>query len=152
MRRSRACLLIACSLLAALPALASGGLYKWVDEKGVVHYSDMPPAGKPAARLKATPPSSPGNAQVPARNRSWQEQLQDSNERRFQEEKQQKEAQQKAQEAEQKCLRARNALDSLKRERPLYRVDKEGERSFMEDEERRRLIDGWQQQADANCR
>jgi hypothetical protein len=78
--------------------------------------------------------------------------LQDSNERRFQDEKKQKEAQQKAQEAEQKCQRARNALDSLKRERPLYRVDKEGERSFMEDEERRRLIADWQQQADANCR
>ena len=28
--------------------LAAGaqGLYKWVDEKGVVHYSDTPPPGK----------------------------------------------------------------------------------------------------------
>lgn len=152
MRRSRACLLIACSLLAALPALASGGLYKWVDEKGVVHYSDTPPAGKPAARLKASPPSSPGNAQAPARSRSWQEQLQDSNERRFQEDTKQREQQQKAQESAEKCQRARNALDSLQRERPLYRLDKEGERIFMEDEERRRLIGDWQKQADTYCR
>lgn len=133
--------------------LAAGaqGLYKWVDDKGVVHYSDKPPAGKAGQKLNVAP-QPPLEGQAPQRSRSWQEQLQDANERRFQEEKQQKEAQQKAREAEQKCQRARNALDSLKRERPLYRVDKQGERSYMEDEERRRLIDGWQQQADAHCR
>lgn len=140
-------------LLLSLNAPAQGSLYKWVDEKGVVHYSDTPPPGKAAGKLKAAPqPPLDGSTQTPQRSRDWQEQLQDSNERRFQDEKKQKEAQQKAQEAEQKCQRARNALDSLKQERPLYRVGKEGERNFMEDEERRRLIDGWQQQADANCR
>jgi hypothetical protein len=146
--------LVACMgmLLLALNALAQGGLYKWVDEKGVVHYSDAPPPGKAGGKLQVKPQPSLDSSQAVPRTRSWQEQLQDSNERRFQDEKKQKEAQQKAQEAEQKCQRARNALDSLKRERPLYRVDKEGERSFMEDEERRRLIDGWQQQADASCR
>ena len=133
--------------------LAAGaqGLYKWVDEKGVVHYSDQPPAGKSGQKLNVAP-QPPLENKEPQRSRSWQEQLQDSNERRYQEEKQQKAQQQKAREAEQKCQRARNALDSLKRERPLYRVDKQGERSYMEDEERRRLIDGWQQQADAHCR
>lgn len=136
----------------ALQAHAQGGLYKWVDEKGVVHYSDTPPPGKGGQKLR-TPSQPPlDGASSPQRSRSWQEQLQDSNERRFQDEKRQKEAQQKAQEADQKCLRARNALDSLKRERPLYRVDQQGERVFMEDEERRRLVDGWQQQADANCK
>lgn len=146
--------LVAClgMLLFALNAQAQGGLYKWVDDKGVVHYSDTQPAGKASEKIKVKPQPPLEGASPPQRSRSWQEQLQDSNERRFQEEKQQKAAQQKAQEAEQKCQRARNALDSLKRERPLYRVDKQGERSYMEDEERRRLIAGWQQQADAHCR
>ncbi|MBL8503398.1 MAG: DUF4124 domain-containing protein [Rhodocyclaceae bacterium] len=136
----------------ALQAQAQGGLYKWIDEKGVVHYSDKPPAGKAGEKLKAKSQPPLDAASSPQRSRSWQEQLQDSNERRYQEEKQQKEAQQKAQEAEQKCLRARNALDTLKREMPLYRVNKEGERDYMADEERRRLIAGWQQQADAHCK
>jgi hypothetical protein len=146
--------LVACMgmLLLTLNALAQGGLYKWVDEKGVVHYSDAPPPGKAGEKLKAKPQPPLDSTQAAPRSRSWQEQLQDSNERRFQDEKKQKEAQQKAGEAEEKCRRARSALDSLKRERPLYRVDKEGERTFMEDEERRRLIDGWQQQTDAHCR
>jgi hypothetical protein len=137
----------------ALQANAQGGLYKWVDEKGIVHYSDTPPPGKAGVKLNAKPqPPLDGGTPSPQRSRNWQEQLQDSNERRFQDEKKQKDAQQKTQEAEQKCLRARNALDSLKRERPLYRVDQQGERVFMEDEERRRLVDGWQQQADAHCK
>jgi hypothetical protein len=133
--------------------LAAGaqGLYKWVDEKGVVHYSDTPPAGKPGQKLNIAPPP-PLDSQAPQRSRSWQEQLQDSNERRHQEEKQQMEARQKAREAEQKCLRARSALDSLQRDRPLYRVDQQGERVFMEDAERRRLAESWQQQADAHCK
>ena len=103
------------------------------------------------ALLRQAAPRQGGRKNAP-RSRSWEEQLQDANERRFQEEKKQKETQQKAQEAEQKCLRARSALDSLKQERPLYRVDQQGERVFMEDEERRRLTDSWQQQADSNCR
>lgn len=133
--------------------LAAGaqGLYKWVDEKGVVHYSDTPPAGKPGQKLNIAPPP-PLDSQAPQRSRSWQEQLQDSNERRHQEEKQQMEARQKAREAEQKCLRARSALDSLQRDRPLYRVDQQGERVFMEDAERRRLAESWQKEADSNCR
>ena len=136
----------------ALQAMAQGGLYKWVDEKGVVHYSDKPPAGKAGEKLKAKSQPPLDAASSPQRSRSWQEQLQDSNERRFQEEKLLKEQQQKTREAEEKCQRARYALDSLKQERPLYRVGKEGDRSYLEDEERRRLIAGWQQQADANCR
>ncbi len=133
--------------------LAAGaqGLYKWVDDKGVVHYSDTPPAGKAGSPLKVRP-QPPLNDQSPPPSRSWQEQLQDSNERRYQEEKQQKAQQQKARESEEKCRRARYALDSLKRERPLYRVDNQGERVYMEDEERKRLSEGWQKQADAYCR
>jgi hypothetical protein len=133
--------------------LAAGaqGLYKWVDDKGVVHYSDKPPAGKSGQKLNVAP-QPPLENKEPQRSRSWQEQLQDSNERRFQDEKKQKEAEQKSREAAEKCQRARYALDSLKQERPLYRVNQQGERVFMEDEERRRLVEGWQQQADAYCK
>lgn len=152
MRRGPAFLLCVCSLVAAHAAFASGGLYKWVDEKGVVHYSDTPPVGKAAKKLGASPRPPLDNTQAPPRGRNWQEQLQESNERRFQEEKKQQEQQKKTQEADQQCQRARNALDSLQRERPLYRLDKEGERIFMEDEERRRLIGDWQKQADTYCR
>lgn len=41
------------TLLAALllaPLLASAQLYRWVDDKGRIHYGDKPPAGVKAAR------------------------------------------------------------------------------------------------------
>ncbi|MBX3675681.1 MAG: DUF4124 domain-containing protein [Rhodocyclaceae bacterium] len=152
MRRGLALFLCVYGWVAAPAALASGGLYKWVDDKGVVHYSDTPPVGKAAKKLGANPQPLLDNTQAPPPSRSWQEQLQESNERRFQEEKRRQDQQKKAQETEDKCRQARRALESLTQERPLYRMGKDGERIYMEDDERGRFADTWQKQADAYCR
>ena len=42
-------------LILALNAQAQGGLYKWVDEKGAVHYSDTPPPGRRIEKAKILP-------------------------------------------------------------------------------------------------
>ena len=39
---------------------ALGQAYKWVDDKGVTHYGDKPPAQKPATEV--APPTSPGGS------------------------------------------------------------------------------------------
>lgn len=39
-------ILIALALAAAAGPVAAAKLYKWVDERGVVHYADRPPAGQ----------------------------------------------------------------------------------------------------------
>jgi hypothetical protein len=44
--RPRAVLVVGTLLVALLPALAPGEVYKWVDEKGRVHYGDRPPAAQ----------------------------------------------------------------------------------------------------------
>jgi len=41
----RSALLAAALACVAAPAAADGGLYKWVDGRGVVNYGDKPPAG-----------------------------------------------------------------------------------------------------------
>lgn len=152
MGRRLALSLCVCGLVAAHAAFAANGLYKWIDEKGVVHYSDTPPVGKAAKKITAEPQPPLDNTQAPPPSRSWQEQLQESNERRFREEKGQQARQKKAEEAEEKCRQARSALDSLKQERPLYRMSKDGERIYMEDDERGRFAESWQKQADTYCR
>ena len=43
-------------LLAALPLTAGAQAYRWVDEKGQVHYSQTPPPGKNAQPVGAPPP------------------------------------------------------------------------------------------------
>lgn len=35
---------VALIITLVFPALCSAGIYKWVDEKGVTHYSNTPPA------------------------------------------------------------------------------------------------------------
>lgn len=45
-RRPRAAFVVSTLLVALLPALAGGEVYKWVDEKGRVHYGDRPPAAQ----------------------------------------------------------------------------------------------------------
>jgi hypothetical protein len=46
--------LLAAALLAALPASAAD-LYKWVDDKGVVTYSNTPPTAKRPTKIEAVP-------------------------------------------------------------------------------------------------
>lgn len=43
---------------------AHAQMYKWVDAKGVAHYTDTPPPDKPAAELKG-PAGGPGEAALP---------------------------------------------------------------------------------------
>ena len=45
--------LLAAALLAALPATAE--MYKWVDDNGVVTYSNTPPPGKQSKKVEAVP-------------------------------------------------------------------------------------------------
>ena len=42
--------------LAALPLAAGAQAYRWVDEKGQVHYTQTPPPGKNAQPVAAPPP------------------------------------------------------------------------------------------------
>ena len=52
---SRFTLAAACVLMAA-QAAAAPSFYKWVDENGVVTYSQTPPPRQPAARVQGAPP------------------------------------------------------------------------------------------------
>ena len=41
-------------------AIAAGGVYKWVDEDGVVHYGERPPEKQKAEQVKVQPPATAG--------------------------------------------------------------------------------------------
>jgi hypothetical protein len=45
------------ALLLALPAIASGQVYRWTDEAGRVHYGDKPPADRKAKAVQAGRPA-----------------------------------------------------------------------------------------------
>ncbi|MBE0626719.1 MAG: DUF4124 domain-containing protein [Burkholderiales bacterium] len=123
----------------ALLAPAYAQVYKWVDEKGMIHYGEHPPQGTKSRELEqrlANPAPGPGSAAQP----SWQEKELEFRARRI--EAEQAEARQQQQESadRQACEQARDRLALLKLARRTYRLDEKGERVYQSDEERLALI------------
>lgn len=145
-----------CALAALLTALiacpaAAGEVYRWVDGDGKVHFSDTPPLQRKAEKVDIRPvmPSDPAAA---SRGKSWQQQVEESNLRRHRQEKQENAEERGRRQAEQRCIAARRSLDTLNRGRPIYRVDKSGERVYLEDDQREVELASARRRVDAECR
>jgi hypothetical protein len=136
-------------VLVVLPAAAEG-VYKWVDAQGRTHFGSAPPPGQRTEQLSshsAAPDAAPAQG-----NRSWQEQLELSNQRREQvREKQQAEARSE-QDNRQRCLAAREALESLDRGGARYYLNAQGEREYINDTQRQAARDTASQRVATYCR
>lgn len=136
----------------ASPWPAAAALYKWVDEKGVTHYSEQPPPDRKATRLEL--PSEPA-AQGSGSPENWKERELELRKHRI--EKEQADDKQKAASErndamrKQTCLRARRQLDLLGAGRPLYHVDEHGERVYMDDAQRAAETKKWNREAETAC-
>jgi len=143
-------------ILAIALALACGNagaaLYKWVDEKGVTHYTEEPPPDRKATRIEIR---SDGPAAKPEKTESWKEKEVEFHRRRLEKEREEETASAREKNAaaqrERNCLRARDALDTLTHGRPIYRVNEKGERVYMEDAERDAETKRWRKEADTWC-
>lgn len=139
-----------CAALAWLPAHA---IYKWVDEKGVTHFSEHPPPdGRKASRIepKVTPPSSDARPKD-----DWKAREQQSRQQRL--EKDQKDEYQKAKAHNEMARRKNNCAHAQRQLRivttavPVYSVNEKGERVYLEDKDRAAEADGWRREIQANC-
>ncbi|CAG1004309.1 hypothetical protein RHDC4_03461 [Rhodocyclaceae bacterium] len=137
--------------LLTLAAGASAQAYKWTDAQGKVHFSDTPPPDRKADKMTIKP-AQPENPEAVARSRDWKTQLEESRVRQHQEQKREAAQQSQRQAAESRCQSARRSLDSLKRERPVYRFNKEGQKEYLEDKDRATEVQRAQDRVDANCR
>ena len=139
-------------LLPIAAGLLGATLYKWVDEKGVTHYSETPPATQKAQEIRIQPspvpaaeggkptqappsPSAEGGKAAPAK--TWEEKALEAQRRREaaeqQEEKERALAQEVAQERRKRCLAAQQRLQALQADSPAYRIKQRGERVFVDD-------------------
>ncbi|NNF40952.1 MAG: DUF4124 domain-containing protein [Woeseiaceae bacterium] len=127
---------LAAGALLSVPALANE-VYKWTDAEGNVHYEDRPAAGANPERIALTyKRTDPG--QVAAQKKSLEDKLVAREESRVAEaEAAQAAAARAAEEAERqnKCDAYRAKLETFANSRRLYRVDENGERAFLEDDE-----------------
>jgi Domain of unknown function (DUF4124) len=142
---------IAFLLAAFLPLAVAAQMYKWVDEKGVTHYSETPPPDGKANKIdiKSSGPDAPSGAA------DWKQKELDARQQRIQ--KEQQEQQQKTQEqnvltARQKnCVEAQRQLANVQAARPVFTVDEKGEKVFLDDKDREREIDGWKANVRKYC-
>ena len=131
---------------AALPAAA---VYKWVDENGVTHYSELPPADGKATKVE-TRTGGPSGA-----TDDWKQRELESRKQRLEGEKADDYATRKStQDAavrSNRCAESREQVETLERARPIYRIDEHGERVYLEDKDRQRQIEQWRSQAEKYC-
>lgn len=126
----------------------SGQVYKWVDEKGVTHYSEQPPPGGKAQAI-GTPSKDnvKGKPNPSSESKTWQQQeiefrqrQIESEEKRRQQEARENESRREAAMRRESCMDARRTLQSLQEQRPVYWIDERGERRYVEDKERPEIM------------
>lgn len=131
-------------------------IYKWVDEKGVTHYTDSPPDGKGQELAPTQAPSDEEVERAKERlDRRLEQQRRREESRQEQREKiqQQKAAKQREKvESKKRCIRARQNLHVLEIQRPVYWIDEKGERVFLDDDTRTRKIERMKANIETYCR
>ena len=154
--RPRVCRLGWIAAFAAMTnfAAAAQTMYKWVDEKGVTHFTDSPPPeGTPKAEkieVKPTPPSGPVTSPADYRKKELEtrgDRLQKEQEAK----KAEADAQRSTQERAARCRDAQSQLQVLRMQRPVFQTNEKGERVFLEDKDRQAEIDKWQDRAKTYC-
>lgn len=146
--------LLFATVVAAAPPLHAQ-VYKWVDEKGVTHYSESPPEKdkdkSKAKKIDTTPATgnAPGGTPKAAKSASDMElefrQRQNQRDQQSRNESQQRERQQA------NCADARRNLARYQEQVSLFRRNDKGEREYIEDRERQAEISRTQSYIDRNC-
>lgn len=150
--------------------LAAAEVYKWVDEDGVVHFTDKPPQDQQATEFELRDDYSEG--QTPPGESVYSEAIEQQRLRRELREKERESAaiERQARKTEyakgkSNCAEAIHYLNTLKKQCPVfydgagilraqcpgYVIFYEGDRTYVEDDERERLIDHYSKMV-SECR
>jgi Domain of unknown function (DUF4124) len=134
---------------------ASAKVYKWVDKNGETHYSEKAPAEHKASELTGTPAPALDTSGNPNQSSQIKREL----ESEIKAQKTNREAEANAQAAQQaemrrnKCADAKMRLNMYKQQVPIYSMDANNERVYLDDETRaariRILTDGIAQNCNA---
>jgi len=143
------------ALLTSLLVLVSQPLvaetYKWVNEQGVVTYSQTPPPGQQAERVKLHGAAAPSGAQdSQSKLNELRQRLADGAEDRELAKQQQQEADAEIQRKKQNCESARSNLQKLEGlGSRLYQVD--GQYRRLTEEERQQFMQQERDHIKENC-
>lgn len=136
-------------VLLAVGTAGAAELYRWVDDQGVTHFGDRPPANVQAQPLETPPPPPAGEVQDAQRRL---EALRAAADERAQERaRQEEEAADRtaaADRMEQECAAARAELEGMESARRVLRPDG----SVLYGEDRLRLMDKLRRDIAEHCR
>lgn len=142
-------------LLILASANAFAGLSKWVDADGKVHYSDQPPPANVKAKTLRVTSDAAAPASAPAAPKTVAER--EAELKKAQQAK--KEAADKAAKEQERidaekayCVAAQQNLRALQDGIRMVEIDAKGERSYLDDEQRRQRIEKVQQDIKTYCK
>jgi hypothetical protein len=156
MYKQLSAMIMACCMAAGV-AHGASGYYKWVDDQGVIHYSQSPPANRPAEELpvpgpatgEATPAQGAPPAQQAPGEASQPQEEAESPATPADADQQQAESQAIG---EQVCNDLRDQLARLERYTRLYQRDDQGNVTWLTQEERQQRIDETKKQLSELCK
>jgi uncharacterized protein DUF4124 len=142
-------------LLCAAPSFAQ--MYKWVDDKGVTHYSESPPPGRKSQQIQTTPSTSPAPTPKPAEPAStWGDKerafRQRTIEREYAEETKRKKDAERVAMRREACLEARYMIEALNSGVPVYKLNEKGEREYLADNVRADSLRRAKENAETYCK
>ncbi len=125
--------MILLSLLLVSGHAQAAGLFKWTDKDGIVHFSDQPHDAQKAERISMPRASAPGAPPPPPAPGSGDEAEADGEQTDAQ-------ARHQREVRAANCEIARRTLEHNQKINRMYRLDENGERVFLSDEEREQLM------------
>lgn len=139
------------ALLCVLAPITSAEVYKWTDAQGRVHFGDKSPAGK-SETITMPSREAPTAPAVSEDRIEKQRRLLDAyaEERRLKAGADEKARKEKA-ERKRKCVDLRDDLRNQENASSIYKLDKNGERVFLSNEEREASTAGLRKEVDYWC-
>lgn len=130
---------------------ANGKVHKWVDDNGKVHYSDQPPPAHIKAKILRTE-SAP--ASTPAASKTFVEkdaELKKAQQAKKEAAEQAAKEQAKQEERKSNCAAAQQNMRTLQQGTRMVEVGADGERSYLDDQQRQQRISRAQQDISNFC-
>lgn len=128
--------IVAILVLVLLSDQAFAGVYKWTDETGQVHYGERPPetpADVNEITVEGTPPSA---ANAEERLLQYQKEWGEAMEDRVKRKREQARTEKKKEVQKKNCTTAKSRLSFYSRQHRIFHTGEDGEREYVNDQQR----------------
>ncbi|MFA7096117.1 MAG: DUF4124 domain-containing protein [Gammaproteobacteria bacterium] len=131
--------------LASIPLItplrsAAAGLYKWVDEQGITHYSQEPPATGKVQKIKPPPPPPENAGKAIERLEAQRQELDERRAARLEAARERQEEAKSEEIREAACRQARENLARLEAHNRIALRSPDGNYTYLDEEQRQQRI------------